>query len=529
MRTRQIQIPTILLLLLLIITGCSSSSDNDVQWRACPDYINSNTDGKAEGAFVTVPVDYERPFDERIDLFIWRIKGASPDSEKKGNIWFIQGGPGEASISFSIYLPFLAAAYPDWDYYSMDHRGVGNSNCLECPTAAPDGEITPENAAACYDEVQTLLNGTLGSYNVTNAAKDLLTVINRTNGSGKTFVYGASYGTYLLQRFMTMYPDSVDGVILDSIVPSDSKPLDNYDRNFNDAGRQIMQQCADDDVCSCRLSEIAADPWDAMEIVFGMIDEGSLCDAFSSITRKDLRNKLAALSSNTYGRALIPAVIYRLYRCNESDQAAIAHLFPDTSESHGESKEFRSVESEEFRAVDKLNSSVLFENIAISELYDGMSPRDAQEIVDAAYVSEDIVPDLAGIGFNGLWPAYDDSYTETTPEYDRPVLMINSTVDGHTPLSLAMGATDYLHGPYHYFVTIPWASHGAVFESPVKGTLTPVDERVGVQIMMNFISDPFTEPDTSVLDSSYILEFSGSSVENKFMSEILFGTDDMWD
>jgi len=107
--------------------------------------------------------------------------------------------------------------------------------------------------------------------------------------------------------------------------------------------------------------------------------------------------------------------------------------------------------------------------------------------------------------------------------------MINSTVDGHTPLSLAMGAADYLDGPYHYFVVVPWAAHGAVFESPVNGTLTPVDERVGVQIMMDFISNPLTEPDTSVLDSSYILEFSGSSVENEFMSEILFGTPDMWD
>jgi len=513
--------PTMFLLLLVIITGCSSSSDNEIQWGACPDYINTNTDGKAEGAFVTVPVDYERPFDGTIDLFIWRIKGALPDREKKGNIWFIQGGPGEASVAFSVYLPFLAAAYPEWDYYSMDHRGVGNSNCLECPTAAPDGEITPENAAACYDEVQTLLNGTLGSYNVTNAAKDLQIVINRTNGSGKTFVYGASYGTYLVQRFMTMYPDSVDGVILDSIVPSDSKPMDNYDRNFNEAGRQIMQQCSDDDVCSCRLAEIAADPWDAMGIVFDMIDEGSLCDDFSSITRKDIRNKLATLSSNTYGRAFIPAVIYRLYRGNASDKSAIAHLFSDTSE--------LKAQSAEFRPVDKLSSSVLFENIALSELYDGMSPWDAQEIVDSAYVSEDIVPDLAWIRFNGLWPAYDNPYTGTTPEYERPVLMINSTVDGHTPLSLAMGATDYLHGPYHYFIAVPWASHGAVFESPEKGKLTPVDERVGVQIMMDFISDPFAEPDTSVLDNCYILEFSGSSVENQFMSEILFGTTDMWD
>lgn len=523
MRTRVIRISTIFPLLLIIITGCSSSSDTspneaEIVWGECPVYIN--TQGNAECAFITVPVDYERPFDETIDLFIWRIRGASPDSEKKGNLWLIMGGPGESSVAFSALLPPLAAAYPDWDYYSMDHRGVGNSNCLECPMAAPDSGITPENAAACYDEVQVLHNGTLGSYNVTNAAKDLHTVISRTSGLRKTFVYGVSYGTYLVQRFMTLYPDSVEGVIIDSIVPADSRPLDNYDSSFNDVGRQIMQQCRGDDVCSGKLSEIASDPWQAMETVFGMIDDESLCSDFSSMTRKDLRNKLAALSSNMYGRALIPAVMYRLCRCNESDKAAIAHLFSDTAKAKAQ--------NEEFKPVDKLNSSVVFENIAISELCDDISPEAAQEIVDAAYVSEDIVPDLAGIKYNNLWPAYDDPFKGIKPEYYKPVLMINSTVDGPTPLSLALGVTKYLHGPCHYFVAVPWAAHGAVFQSPVEGKLTPIDEMTGLEIMMEFISDPFTEPDTSVLDKCYILDFSGSSVENRFISEKFLGSADMW-
>jgi len=524
MRTRLIKVSMILSLLLIIITGCDSSSHNssnesEIVWGECPVYIN--THGNAECAFITVPVDYERPFDETIDLFIWRIRGASPDSEKKGNLWLIMGGPGESSVAFSALLPPLAAAYPDWDYYSMDHRGVGNSNGLECPVAAPDSRITPENAASCYDEVQALHNGTLGSYSVTNAAKDLYIVITRTCGLRKTFVYGVSYGTYLVQRFMTLYPDSVEGVILDSIVPSDSRPLDNYDSSFNDVGRQIMQQCRDDDVCSGKLSEIASDPWQAMEIVFGMIDDQSLCSGFLSITRKDLRNKLAVLSSNMYGRALIPAVIYRLCRCNESDKAAIGHLFSDTAKVKAQ--------NEEFKPVDRLNSSVVYENIAISELYDGMSPEAAQEIVDAACVSEDIVPDLAGIKYYNLWPAYDDPFKGRNPEYYKPVLMINSTVDGPTPLSLALGAAEYLHGPYHYFVQVPWAAHGAVFQSPAEGKLTPIDEMTGLKIMMEFISDPFTDPDTSVLDKCYILDFSGSSVENRFISEKFFGSADMWD
>ncbi len=509
-------------------SGCSSSSENqtsqtnqaEVVWGACPDYINTSSD--AECAFVTVPKDYEKPYGGTIDVFIWRIKGSLPDDRKKGQVWFLQGGPGDSSVAFGNLLPPLAAAHPEWDYYSMDHRGTGNSNCLECPQAAPDGGVTPENAAACRSEVLSLIGGDLDDFNVTNAAKDLMTAIALTRGQGKVFVYGVSYGTYLVQRFMTLYPDSVDGTIIDSIVPSDSKPLDVYDSEFNNEGMQIMEQCSNDATCSSKLSGIAPDPWDAMAAVFTKIDGGQLCGDFAGISRKALRGKLAYLANGVYTRALVPAVIYRLNRCSDSDKAAIGHLFPDLVESDAA--------GEEFRPADKLYSSVLFTNITNSELYNGISPWAAQTIADAAYLSEDLVPVIAGIGYDRTtWPAYIDHYIGVRPDYSRPVLMMNSTVDGHTPLTLALGARQYLNRPYQYFITIPWAAHGVVFLSPEKGRITPAAENIGVGILFDFLSDPYTEPDTSGIADSYALEFSGTSVENIGASNYFFGMPDMWE
>ena len=136
-------------------------------------------------------------------------------------------------------------------------------------------------------------------------------------------------------------------------------------------------------------------------------------------------------------------MVYRLYRCNQSDISVLNYLFFKKSD--------LKAKSANFRPVDKLNSSVVFENISVSELYNGIPPWVAQEIVDTAYVSEDIIPDLAAIGYEKLWPAYYDSLIGKNPEYSRPVLMINSAVDGNTPLSLALGAAKYLHGPCQYF------------------------------------------------------------------------------
>jgi len=513
------------LIIVVSLSGCSSSSENQtseaqVVWGACPDYIN--THGNAECAFVTVPKDYERPYLGTIDLFIWRIKGTIPDDQKKGQVWFIQGGPGDSSVAFATFLPPIAVTHPEWDYYSIDHRGVGNSNCLECPSAAPDSYITAANATACYNEVNAVLDGSLGLFNVTNAAKDLATVIDLTRGAGKVFTYGVSYGTYLVQRFMTLFPDSVDGTIIDSIVPADAKPLDNYDESFNNEGMQIMEQCSQDSTCSEKMSGIASDPWAAAGVVFDKIDKGELCSQFSMVTRERLRHMLSQMASSVYGRALIPATIYRLNRCNASDIVVISHLFGLSAEDLAT--------SEEFRPVDKLDSSVIFTNIAISELYNGISPWAARTIIDAAYVSEDLTPNLADLGYNRLWTAYKDPYIGVRPvDYSKPVLMMNSTVDGNTPLALALGAMQYLDKPNQYFVTVPWAAHGSALSLPPKDRDFKIEESLGLSILFEFMSNPYTAPDTSIFAGGYVLEFSGTSLENKTASKRFFDTEDMWE
>jgi pimeloyl-ACP methyl ester carboxylesterase len=515
-----------IVLLAVVISGlgCSTSSDNTnrattVSWGLCPDYINKK--GHAECAFVTVPKNYEKPYEGTIDLFIWRIKGALPDDRKKGQIWFIQGGPGDSSLSFANMLPYLASSHPEWDYYSMDHRGVGNSSCLECPMAAPDNNITSENAQACYNETQALISGGMSSFSTTNAARDINTVIDLTRSSGKVFLYGVSYGTYLVQRLMTLFPESVDGTILDSIVPANARPIDNYDSNFNIQGMDVMKQCTGDATCSAKMSSIAANPWDAVGTVFEKVDNGMLCSQFSSITRVKLRQTLAYLSARVYDRALIPPVIYRLNRCNESDKAAISPLFGLSA------KELAS--ADKFRPVDKLYSTPLADNIVISELYNGIPPWAARTITDAAYFSDDQTPTIADIAYNRLWPKYDDPFIGKKPDYDKPVLMMNSTVDGNTPLSLALGALQYLDRQNQYFVAIPWAAHGSAYKSPIKGRETPINEMAGIRILFDFVSNPYAEPDISKLDDVYILEFSGSSYENISASRYFFGVSNMWE
>ena len=84
-----------LLLTLLLLLSCNSDDDSDTGlWSACPDY--SRLDENAECAWVSAPLDYEKPDAESIDLFVYRYRGSS--QEKKGQVWLFEGGPGGSGV-----------------------------------------------------------------------------------------------------------------------------------------------------------------------------------------------------------------------------------------------------------------------------------------------------------------------------------------------------------------------------------------------------------------------------------------------
>lgn len=184
-----------------------------------------------------------------------------------GQVWLIAGGPGESGASFYKLVPTLRAAFPGFDLVMPDHRGTGFSTRL-CPAeeaSASEGgtDLAGAEWGSCFaqlnaDPVRTR------QFSQTNAAHDLKLLLERASRvgktSGKTYLYGVSYGTQLVLRTVALGARNIDGIILDSLVPTqddDKADLSRRSLVANVVGRQVLADCDADPRCRARLGEPA--------------------------------------------------------------------------------------------------------------------------------------------------------------------------------------------------------------------------------------------------------------------------------
>ncbi|OQR83391.1 serine protease family S33 [Thraustotheca clavata] len=198
-----------------------------------------------ECAQFTLPLCHAGVCDSNKTIEVF-VKRALANKQNPKAVWLLQGGPGASTagtmekIMVSVYKRLDGAA----NVYTMDHRGTGRSHRLGCTAAQVEtsgsptyGEITPEVLSACIQDVNIQLGASinckwfilqhennnsfiasiLSAFSTTSAALDLSTLINYTNNTN-TYVYGVSYGTYLVERLMQLNNSNIRGYILDGVV-----------------------------------------------------------------------------------------------------------------------------------------------------------------------------------------------------------------------------------------------------------------------------------------------------------------------
>lgn len=158
-----------------------------------------------------------------VELFIRKFPSAS--GAATGQVWLIAGGPGESGASFYPFLNTMRAAFPDRDLIIPDHRGTGYSTRL-CPaeeTADSEGGYALSGAewGSCIGGMYADIERTQ-AFTITNASHDLSQLVTRYRSEGAVQVYGVSYGTQLILRMLQTAPVSLDGVVLDGLVPSEA-------------------------------------------------------------------------------------------------------------------------------------------------------------------------------------------------------------------------------------------------------------------------------------------------------------------
>ncbi len=488
---------------------------DDINWLPCFLNVNEPSDSPlVECAMIDAPLRYSEPEGQQIELWVQRVPASV--TPKKGQIWMLQGGPGGSGASMYWMLEAVAAEAPAWDVLTTDHRGVGNSHRLGCPAQEAVGseqghQITMDEWPACIQHVQDTYGADLAEFTATAAGQDMGHLVDRVREPElPVILYGVSYGTYWLIRYLHEYPNQVDGIILDSIAPPGTS-FHEYDEFFNDIGEDLMGYCAQDTTCA---SKLGSDPWAFAAQVFDDVAQSS-CPGFSALfdpgtEQYYLRWSLAKLLMVDPWRELAPAVLYRLNRCDPEDVTVMEALFY-----------YLWYYRDRVQATDELYSAVLGQNVGQSELWSASAP-DASTLAALENTLFFSVNGSANYGaLHESWPVYpQDSYVGAWPTTDIPILMGNGTLDPQTPPWLAAPAQTHFAGTHQYYYELPRSPHGVIMNSPVNSGGT----HCFLQMMLGFMDAPTVAPDESCLNDIKPIEFSSSNP-----SLWLFDTSDMWE
>ncbi len=481
-----------------------ASSQGGAVFQTCP--------GGYSGACakIAVPLDWNAPNGASIEVLVDKIASSA---RPKAQIWVLQGGPGGTAADMVPIARSIARELPDVEVLSLEHRGVGASHRLGCPLVETELESRRGADAGapdtflhrCFEEAKATYGGDLAFYTTTNAARDLAYVIDRVRRpDAGVFVYGVSYGTYWLQRYLQVAPTQATGVVLDSILSPGELFSSKFDEQADPVAQRLAELCKEDAACSASMGP---DPWAKIVAAKAKLDSGHCAE--SGLTAADrilFTNFLRPRPTMAYALA----VWHRLDRCNETDVAALKRMRTRLPFGGGPN--------------DRLSSAIVNANVIFSELWESPAPA-----LSTIQQREDAVVFPAGAAHLATeydaWPKYPrDEFVGRYPTTTIPVLLLNGTLDSQTPIEAAERTKTHYTAEHQTLVTIPNANHGVIHQSPMATAPGAPQRACGFEIIVSFFENPTAPPDTSCLGSLAAVPFAPPSEELDFF----FGTSDLW-
>ncbi|DBA04224.1 TPA: hypothetical protein N0F65_009459 [Lagenidium giganteum] len=541
----------------------------------------------------------------QIEVFVKRIRasathvrhdGHSYDSNGNGNgndavppaMWFLEGGPGASSVGLEIPMYMMYGMLNrSLDVYTVDHRGTGRSEFMQCDAAQAMADGSPSGSTIalgelsdCIKDVLFEIDNTTAAFSVTSAATDIAVLLKEfTRPKQDVFVYGVSYGTYLVERLMHLAPPQVTGYILDGILSdahagtSSQFHVTDWNHNILAPSKRFFQYCADDPHCPLRfhsrdtvLEEVIA--------IYDQLDEDlnhNICaQALVKLTEMPLpsnalRSIFGVLVRDPVRRVLIPSLLVRLQRCGEEDQQTLGIIIRPLLHDifHGMAS-YSSLPSglshtttyapPDFPQaslrnldVDRLNtpSELLYYLIVASELWSSPMPSldDLVEAYDAGPFSQDETTvayfcaltgvaetdqtclDLAELIESPLPKVQQFTYTrdkywnQTAHVPDGTgVLYVGGGLDFQTPRRFGEAQYETTEGPNRLLVEFQYGVHG----SAITPTTLEDETYCGPRILASFIRNraDVSAVDTSCLASLPPLRFS-DDVYDEYVKQVI--------
>ncbi|CAF1001113.1 unnamed protein product [Rotaria sordida] len=493
---------------------------SEPNWSKCS-VLSDGTETKdnvyAQCMFINVPIDWNEAIinwttcTETMQIFVKRYFLLDHENSSH-HLWRMPGGGGlPISVMENEAISIVATQHGLLSIYATDKRGVGQSGLLECPISIMS------NFSACLPYIEQN-RYRLKRNTFTNTARDLQYILDVIIGhdryllkpNQRVILMGSSQSTYLLQRYLhlTVNKQQVDAIILDSVVPTDIITLIEFDSYINYILLDLFSRCAQDKQgCSVHFQD--SNPMRAL-YSYQMIEEfegDSSCLSLLKTNNTEMGKKIASLLYPTLMQ-LIPALIYRINRCDANDKVVIQHFLEKTplqyeTSSLGQSNliEFNNDFSELWSFGNGKYKSVSCDFIK------GMSAN----TFSAMHIMGDIFCPAQTTGILG-YPT-DEYYRKYPPTKTRlPVLVLHGDMDQALPVPLARHFYKQysLLNPNVIYVELPRTGHTATYSSPIPDQ----EETCGWQVAISFMLSPTLQPDISCLKKISPIDFAGTTTQN---------------
>lgn len=237
--------------------GLEDFYSQTLDWRTCQ--------GGLECAEMTVPLDYDNPDGETIEIAVAR---AQARGESMGSVVINPGGPGASGVDMVSYVAGSGGRTmtSSLDVVGFDPRGVNLSDAIDCLDDQDldefmafdfDGatESGRQAAAAMYAGLaQGCAENSgdlLGHVDTISSARDM-DVLRALLGEHTLTYLGFSYGTKLGATYAAIFPERVGQMVLDGALDpttSSSELAVGQAGGFESALRAYVADCQQDDAC----------------------------------------------------------------------------------------------------------------------------------------------------------------------------------------------------------------------------------------------------------------------------------------
>lgn len=484
---------------LLVLVACGSGGEppmlSKFELTACKHTLEDGS--TTQCGYLTVPEDRNEPDNgKKLKLYAAIYKSLSGNSDNPP-LFYLIGGPGASTAAaYDVFESTAPSNYfrqnfgSERDLIVIDQRGTNYSApALYCsqelgPLQSQVYGIDYQDAAemrieafrTCYSRLQAE-GVNLSAYDSLENATDIRDMA-LILGFDTFNLYGASYGTRLAMMTMDHYPERIQSVVLDSILPPEINPFEQATpgivyafRTFFDAARDLYPDL--ESQFYEMMDELEAVPIDVV---------GSHYDEFGNPTDSIMVNvsgdKLASflvaeLKQTPYDRQL-PRKISDMYANMDYRPVAdawvsnIDFFFP--SGGPGSGSPSVAMYNSIFSADDAYYTNPAKIEQVIRE---NVSNPSLATYLRVSYI--DMEP-----GIQGLWPVEPLAYRESDPvDSDIPTLMLVGTLDTATPEIFSRPSVELLSNSFYY--AIP-AGHATAYLECVTQTIDA------------FLKNPSTRP-----------------------------------